>query len=336
MRTRLGWILIPALALACMAGCGKGEEGKASAVHDTGEELLGEPGAELAVVGGKAIRLSEVDLVALFWSQSNSPEAQGAGSRKELQMRALDHLIDQLVLAQEAERQSVAVDDSLIGQMISQWTAQFPSEVERDKSLAARSMTFEEVREKFRQDVLVQGLVEKLIQDTLRVDDGAARAFYDQNPQHFDQTAVRARHVLFMVPPGAPPESLAVAEAQAEEVRRQALAGADFEELAGRYSDCPSKERGGDLGFFRRGEMIPAFSDVAFATQPGTIPEVVHSEYGFHVIKVEERRDEGLRPFEEVQPAIQRYLYQQELQQAVDVLADRLREKAKIKMKVPA
>jgi len=321
------------LAFGCSGGDGGGEK---SAIHDTGQELLGTPETEVAVVGGRPIRLAEVDLVVAWWSQAGSPEAREAGSRKELQLKALDHLIDQLLLAQEAQRRSVAVDDSLLERMLTQWGGQFASDQDRDEKLAARHMTIADVREKFRQDLLVQKLVETEIRDTLEVSDAAVQAYYAAHPEFFDLSEVHARHVLLQMPADAPPESLAAARALAERIRDEARGGADFAGLAQRYSDCPSKAQGGDLGFFRKGQMVPAFSEAAFRLPPGQVSDVVQTEFGFHVIKVEERRGEGVQPLGEAGPAIQRFLYNQELQRAVDVFSDRLRESAKIKMKLPA
>ncbi|MFH1143144.1 MAG: peptidylprolyl isomerase [Candidatus Eisenbacteria bacterium] len=329
------------LALAAIGvlafGCGGEKKGDSvGAVHDTGQELVGDPDAELAVVGGQSIRLSEVDLVSTFWTQSSSAEAQQAENRKALQLRALEHLIDQLVLAQEAQRRSIEADEAVVGKMLAEWERQFPNEEDRQAKLAARHVTYEEIREKFRQDVLVQALVNEIIRDTLQVDPREIQAYYDEHPTYFDTTEVHARHVLIAVGPAAPPESIAAAQELADRVCAEARAGADFAELAARYSDCPSKGQGGDLGYFRRAQMVPTFSETAFALAPGAISDPVRTEFGFHVIQVQDRRGGGIQPFAMAQPMIHRFLYGQKLQGAVDVLAADLREKARVTMKVPS
>ena len=102
---------------------------------------------------------------------------------------------------------------------------------------------------------------------------------------------MRARHILIAVKPVASDADKQKAKAKAMDVLKQAKAKkADFYKLAAQYSDDPgSKEQGGDLGFFARGEMVPAFEAAAFATPAGQITGPVESEFGYHIIKVEEK-----------------------------------------------
>ena len=103
---------------------------------------------------------------------------------------------------------------------------------------------------------------------------------------------VRARHVLLQLPADASPAARDSVRAQIEDIRARAAAGEDFPGLASTFSqDQGSAQRGGDLGFFGRGAMVGEFEDAAFALQPGEVSPVVETEFGFHVIKVEERRD---------------------------------------------
>lgn len=106
---------------------------------------------------------------------------------------------------------------------------------------------------------------------------------------------VRASHILFSAEAGAPESRRDSLRAFAEEIRERAIAGEDFARLAEAFSDDPgSAVEGGDLGFFGRGVMVPAFEEAAFALEPGEIGEVVESEFGLHVIRLEERRLPGL------------------------------------------
>lgn len=103
---------------------------------------------------------------------------------------------------------------------------------------------------------------------------------------------VRARHILLQLPPDASPAARDSVRAQIEDIRARAAAGEDFAELAASFSQDPgSAQRGGDLGFFGRGAMVGEFEDAAFAVQPGEVSPVVQTEFGFHVLKVEERRE---------------------------------------------
>jgi peptidyl-prolyl cis-trans isomerase C len=144
--------------------------------------------------------------------------------------------------------------------------------------------------------VLEQTLLTRNLQD--KITEEALRERYDAMIKDEEaRKQVHAQHIL-------------VAErSEAEEVIRKLDEGADFDELAKENSAGPSAEAGGDLGYFSRGDMIPAFSDVAFSLEPGTYSRTpVQTEFGWHVIKVEDRRVVDPPPFEEVRNQLQQQL----------------------------
>lgn len=147
--------------------------------------------------------------------------------------------------------------------------------------------------------VLREALLRDL-QAKVKVSDEEIQEFYQRHRSEFDQ--VRARHILFNTKPplgsdGKPspaPDPAAVRQ-KAEAVLKRARAGEDFAQLAKEFSEDPgSKEQGGDLGFFGKGQMTPKFEEVAFSLSPGTISDIVETPFGFHIIKVEERRSAPL------------------------------------------
>ena len=146
--------------------------------------------------------------------------------------------------------------------------------------------------------------------------DEAIRARYDQEASRRQgEPEVRARHVLV-------PTETAAREAMAEISR-----GADFAEVAKRRSTGPGAQQGGDLGFFKRGDMVPEFAEAAFALQPGQVSATpVRSPFGWHVIKVEEQRAAAAPSFEDAKPQLQRQM----LEEGVEAMVQRVRSAAKI------
>lgn len=141
--------------------------------------------------------------------------------------------------------------------------------------------------------------------------DADVTAYYERvKDDRFAQPdEVRARHVLVAVKPDADDAAKAAARKKAEDILAKAKGGADFALLAKESSDDPgSKDAGGDLGFFPRGRMVPEFDAVAFTLEPGQVSEIVESPFGLHVIKVEEKRQAGTKPLEEVREQIVRTL----------------------------
>jgi peptidyl-prolyl cis-trans isomerase D len=156
-----------------------------------------------------------------------------------------------------------------------------------------------------------------------------ARTLYHQRSATYDvPEQVRARHILLKLPPDAGDEAVAEAETRAQELLERLRAGEDFAEIAKEISDDPgSKEKGGDLGFFRRGQMVKAFEDTAFTLDPGSLSDPVRSDFGIHIIRVEEHTLAKQVAFEEVRATLARELIANEMQAGVNrALADKLAE----------
>jgi len=155
------------------------------------------------------------------------------------------------------------------------------------------------------------------------------RALYGQRSSLYNMPEqVRARHILLSLDADASAEEAAEVERRANEILTQIREGADFAALAGELSeDSGSKANGGDLGFFARGQMVKEFEDAAFSLEPGMVSEVVKSEYGYHVIRVEERRDAEQRSFEEVREELAAELMGLEVARTESrAIADRIAE----------
>lgn len=133
-----------------------------------------------------------------------------------------------------------------------------------------------------------------------RVEDVAA--LFEARQDEFDvPEQTRARHILVRVPPNADEATRAELEAKARAALQRILDGEDFAAVAEEVSEDPgSKANGGDLGFFKRGQMVPAFDAVAFELEPGAVSELVKTNFGYHIIRVEERKAAQLRTFEDV------------------------------------
>jgi peptidyl-prolyl cis-trans isomerase C len=135
---------------------------------------------------------------------------------------------------------------------------------------------------------LVFRLRDEVIQvDTMLGEEELRRLFDQEQPS----AEIRARHILFRMPPDAAPQVREGVMARARQVQQEAAAGADFAQLAAQHTEEPNGgERGGDLGYFGRGQMVPMFEEAAFALQPGQVSDLVETPFGIHIIKLEDRR----------------------------------------------
>jgi peptidyl-prolyl cis-trans isomerase D len=133
--------------------------------------------------------------------------------------------------------------------------------------------------------------------------------YYDMNMDRYEQKKeVRARHILFKIDQGATEEEVQAVKERAESVLKEARSGKDFADLAKTYSEGPSGKDGGDLGFFSEGQMTKSFEEVAFQMKKGEISDLVRTEFGYHIIKVEDIKEARIKSFEEVRDEIRKNL----------------------------
>ena len=243
----------------------------------------------LARVDGQEVRMSDVVAVA---AEVLPPELRGLPPGALLQM-----------LPPEVSRQ--LVDRAITERALVQ--AARAAGLDKDDEVRRRIRRAEE--QELQQALLTREVAGK-------VTDDAIRARYEQETaKRQGEPEVHARHVLV-------PTEQAAREAMAEVAK-----GADFAEVAKRRSTGPGAQQGGDLGFFKKGDMVPEFAEAAFALQPGQVSSApVRSPFGWHVIKVEERRAAAAPSFEDAKPQIQRQM----LEEGVEAMVQRVRSAAKI------
>ncbi len=148
--------------------------------------------------------------------------------------------------------------------------------------------------------------LQKEVVEKITINDDKARSYYKDHPDVFKTPEmIRVKHILIKTSASAPEEEKNKAKAKAEEVLKRVKGGEDFSKLAAEVSDdSGTKDKGGDLDFFPRGTMIPAFEEVAFSLKPGETSGLVETEYGYHIIKMEEKKDAVLEPYEKIKDKV--------------------------------
>lgn len=208
------------------------------------------------------------------------------------------------------------------------------------KELAGMGMTIESLKADIAKRMQQRQWVEDQIKGKAAdATDPEAKEFYEKNPQHFEQPEqVRASHILFRLTPDATPEKVTETMKKAEVAVGRAKKE-DFAKLAGELSEEPgAKERGGDLSYFpRKGAMVEPFAEAAFKLKKDEVaPEPVRSEFGYHVIKVTDRKAGGKQAFDEAKPQILAHLSREKKRTAIDEMIAGMRQKAEVKLNLPA
>ena len=300
---------------------------------DTPKPVPAELPDVLARVNGETVTKSDFDRAV------QAVEARAGGpippdQRDRVLRGVLDQLIGYKVLAQETKARNIAVPDAEVDARIGQIRGQFPNEEAFTAMLAQRKLTLEQVKSDARQDMAISKMIEAEIAAKIAVKPEQVTDFYAKNPDQFKEgESVRASHILIAVPKGADATAKAQARAKAEGVLKDVKAGKDFAALAKEHSADPgSAAQGGDLGFFQQGQMVGPFNDAAFSLAPGAISDVVETDFGFHIIKVVEKKPGRTIPLEDVKPQVEQYLQQMNRQEQTEAFVTGLRAKGKIEV----
>jgi foldase protein PrsA len=257
-------------------------------------------GGNIAAVNGQTISRADFD-----HKLESSPVAK----------QVLGQMVQTQLIDQYARDKKVDVSQADIDKKLTETKARMqPGQYEQ--ILKQQSLTEQDV-----QNILKQQLVlEKAVAAQVHVSDSDIKAYFDKNRTLFDKPAqVRARHIL-------------VADAgKAKEVLAKLKAGGSWDALAKQYSTDPSsKDKGGELGFFGRGQMVPAFQDAAFGAKVGQIVGPVKSPFGFHVIQVEEKKPAQHGSLASAHDKIKAQLTQQQQATAIPAFLQQLKSTAKI------
>jgi peptidyl-prolyl cis-trans isomerase C len=286
----------------------------------------------LARVNGEPVRRTDFDRLLRNFEIGNGPIP--AERRDEVLRGMLDQLITYTVMTQEARAKKVTVSDADVEQRMKQMRGG-GSDAEFKKALEARNMSVEQLRQDARVQLTIEKMMEAHVAGTSAATDVEARQFYQGNPEKFKQgDTVRASHILLRVDPSSPEAAKKEARTRIEGILKRARSGEDFAALAKQHSQDGSAQSGGDLGFFEREAMVPAFSEAAFSLKPGEISDVVTTQFGYHIVKVTDRKAAATVPYEQVSPQIIDFLSRQKKQERAGQLIDEARKRARIEVLV--
>lgn len=260
-----------------------------------------------AVVGDSVIALSQIEERLLgMEAQGMQVPQRGSPERTRFQRELLDQMIDEQLIIQAAVRDTtIVVDDLEIEAMVSaeidNRSAEMGGQSVFEGGLAQQGFTLSSYRDLLRGQIRQQRLYQQFMQKraygmgAIVVEEAEIEAFFQEQQAVIGDrppTVVFAQIILVPTPSDSVREAV---RAEAERIRQLALEGEDFAELAREHSQGPSAEAGGDLGWFRRGDMVAEFSDAAFTMAINEVSEPVESSFGFHVIKVLRRRSGEIR-----------------------------------------
>jgi len=231
----------------------------------------------------------------------------------------LNQLIDYELLYQQTQKEKVKISNDGINLEIDKIKDNFSSPEEFDEALKANNITLVQLKDDIERQLMINTILEET-RNQVSISDEELLEYYNENKESFlELEQVHGRHILVET------------EEEANNLLLQLKEGlTDFAELAKEKSIGPSAPSGGDLGFFARGQMVKEFEDAAFSLEPGEISGVVQTQFGYHIIKCEEKKEEHSPTFEEAKERISNTLKYQRENEAISALISKLREEAVI------
>jgi peptidyl-prolyl cis-trans isomerase C len=323
------WIAV-AISLSLVA-CGKG---KTVPSTSGGKELsnAGTKGAPAFVeVNGKKLlesaALMEVDhrMTAL---RSQIPSNRVQQARQQALTLVVDQFVKKTLLLEEADRQGIRVSPEEEKNAFDRIQKNLPAGMTVEQVMRSSPIGEQRMRDEVITGIRIEKLMAAAIPGVATVAAEDVDAFIVRHREQLSTPeTLRARHILLAFGTNDTAEVKAGRRKAADVIRDELVKGADFATLAQQRSDCPSRQRGGDLGYFPRGKMVKPFEDAAFSQEVGAIGDVVETPYGYHVIQVTERKPAGTVDREKIVSLLQR----QQRDAALDRWLKELKAKASVK-----
>ena len=319
-------------AAAASAQSGPGPAG-APAAAPPAKPLPAQIPDVVARVNGEDVKKGELDM-AVRSLEDRARSAVPAEQRDAVFRQVLDRIIGFHLLVQEAKARKVVAPPWEVDSQVDQIKKQFPTEDAFNQMLQARGVSLEQLRADTAQTIAVNVMLKNELEPKIAVTEADRKKFYDENRARFRQEdSVHASHILIRTPEQADAAAKAKARSQAGDLLAQLNKGADFADLAKKHSQDPgSAPNGGDLGFFSKGQMVPAFEQAAFGLKPGQTSDIVETPFGYHIIRVSEAKAGRDLNYDEVKAQIDDYLKQQLRDQKSQEFVDQLKAKSKVEV----
>ena len=289
-------------------------------------------GKEAASVNGKPISKSQYERDLSVFQKRAAQEGRQLSDADltTVKNRILENLIDAEVLYQQSQKEGVKVDDQAINEQIETIKKRFSDEAAYKKAL--EGMDVSEIRAQIQRGLAINQLLDTNVRQKITVTEEESKKFYNNNPNLFKQPEqVKASHILIKVAPDAEESKKIQARKKIETVQKKVRQGEDFGLLAKANSEGPTAQRDGDLGYFHRGRMAKPFEDAAFALNVGEVSGIVETQFGYHLIKVTDKKPARTIPYKEVQPRLAQYLKKEKEKTEIQGYIENLKKSAKIK-----
>jgi len=291
----------------------------------------------VAVVNEDIITLSELREISIPYLEemkSNYPLNYNEEQIRETERRILEQLIDEKLLNHEAEILGITITEKEVDMAIRDVREDSKlSEEQFKQALVEEGITLEKYREQLKNQIKKMRLLGQEIKSKVQIKEKEIEQYYKKHMDSFNTPPeVRLQQILLMIPSGASEQEISQIKEKAEEILLKIRNGEDFNTMVRLYSQGSSAATGGDMGFFKQGELLPALNEVAFSLNAGEASSVIQSSLGFHIIRILEKRERQKMTKEERWKEIESILYNQKVEDKFKQWLKELKKKSYIKI----
>lgn len=292
----------------------------------------------VAVVNQEIITLSEIEkwINPLKGEIVTTDRLERREKMQEICRKVLERLIEEKLVDQEVKKSGIKVSSKEVEAAVEEvMRRNAASQEDLEKALAADGLTLETYKKQIEKGLQRQKLISWSVKVETKTGEKEWREFYQKNMDRYrTNETYRSGQILFIIPKGAAPEEVREIRKKCQKVLEKIKGGEDFGEMALLFSEDSSNKDRGDLGYFKKGELLPAFEREALRLKVGEVSGIVRTEFGFHIIKLIDRKGIDPLPFEEVKEKVKTDYYESEMEKAYKQYLSTLKEKSVIDIKL--
>ena len=288
----------------------------------------------LVVINDEVITQGELDkvLIPVYMQYRDIYEGEElttalAGARKAI----LEKMIQNKLLLAEAKRRKIEVDPREVEGVIEDVRQSFPSEEAFRETMTRENIYMSQLEERYKEKIMIDKLIDFAVKSKISMAPLEGSRYYEEHPEEFKNLEqVRVFAILIKV---TPERDETEAIKLSNRILRRLEEGCDFSLLAREYSDASFAKTGGDMGWIKKGELISELDEAIFQLKTGRASHVIQTKIGFHIFRVEEKKEPSSKTFSEVKDMVEQKIYSQKIEKGVEEFIKDLKENAYISFK---
>lgn len=277
-------------------------------------------------VNGEWIKKQEIEKTAEVFRQEMLRVSAGdeiSGISDNLRKKTAKQLIAQELFLQEAKKRGISCEGERCDSLIDRFKRQFGSDSVFQMLLLESGQTEEKFSQQIREGYMVDSIVKIFVKDIKDATTDECRKYYDENTKKFEENGkIKASQIFLGFGSDTSEQIKKTLTAKMEPIYREAKSGKDFAALARKYSKGPNAKNGGDIGWFKRGDLMPELEDPLFTLKKGEISPIIESKIGMHILKKTDEMSGGIRPFDKAEWLIRDMLTDKKKKREVERVVD--------------